>query len=231
MTSVEKDAVAKRRSIDESDVDYPPEPWVLAGDFAVGIFLVPLGELPAEVLAELPEGARALSVANRAIIGVAAVRYPPGGVLDYDELLVSLPVVHRWRLAVTIAQIWVTSPASRAGGRALWGIPKQLMSARRRASGRRLQALYRDADRSILAELSARAFLDVPGRWTLPLPTLQRRSAASIRSSNAVRGRLHIAHTEWSFGASLAWLRGRRPLLSAAITGAEVIFGRRVERP
>lgn len=217
-------------------VAYPPEPWLLEGDFAVGVFLVPLREIPAHVLAHLPAGAHPLVLAGRAVVGVAAVRYNPKGVLAYDELLVALPVVHRARLGVTIPQIWVSSPASRAGGRALWGIPKELMTAHRRNSGRRLQALYRAESRAILAEMSVRVRRSLPGRWSLPLPTVQRvpeefiRSSTFIRSSNAVRGSLHLAYTEWTFGSQLSWLQGRRPVLGAAITQASVVFGARVRR-
>ena len=217
-------------------VAYPPEPWLLRGDFAVAVFLVPVRELPAEVTAQLPGGARPLVLAGRAAVGVAAVQYTPGGVLAYDELLVALPVVHRGRLAVTIPQIWVSSPASRAGGRALWGIPKELMNARRLSNGRRFQALYRNEDRSILAETSMSVRRSIPGTWSLPLPTVQRaedaanRPSAFIRSSNSVRGKLHLAHTQWTFGSSLSWLQGRRPVLSAAITRASVVFGAHVER-
>lgn len=217
-------------------VAYPSGPWLLRGDFAVAVFLVPVRELPPEVLAQLPVGARPLVLAGRAVVGVAAVQYTPGGVLAYDELLVALPVVHRGRLAVTIPQIWVSSPASAAGGRALWGIPKELMNARRHSNGRRLKALYRNEDRSILAETSVGVRRSIPGTWSLPLPTVQRggdsasRPSGFIRSLNSVRGKLHLAHTQWAFGSSLSWLQGRRPVLSAAITRASVVFGAHVER-
>ncbi|MBD7958108.1 acetoacetate decarboxylase family protein [Microbacterium sp. Sa4CUA7] len=209
---------------------YPPEPWHLKGDFAVGVFTVPVRDLPADVLAQIPAGARPLTVAGRAVVGVAAVRYAPSGMLAYDELLVALPVMHRGRLSVNIPQIWVTSEASQAGGRALWGIPKLLMTARREASGRDLRALYRTDTRAILAETRAHAGLRMPGVWTLPLPTLQRRGAASIRSRNSIRGRVHAARTRWTFGSSLSWLQGRRPVLSAAITDAAVVFGVNLQR-
>lgn len=221
---------------DREGVAYPPEPWLLGGDFAVAVFLVPVREIPTEVMAQLPEGSRPLAVAGRAVVGVSAVRYTPGGVLAYDELLVAIPVVHQARLAVTIPQIWVSSPASRAGGRALWGIPKELMDTQRRSTGRLVQALYRAEDRTILAETSARVRRSIPGIWNLPLPTVQRAGesfghpATFIRSSNSVRGRLHLAHTHWMFGSSLSWLQGRSPVLGAAITRASVIFGARVER-
>lgn len=216
--------------LDARGIAYPPEPWLLRGDFAVGVFLIPLKDLPAEVLTEMPAGSRPLAVAGRALVGVAGMSYAHGGVLAYDELLIALPVVHRRRLAVNIVQIWVTSPASRAGGRALWAIPKSLMNARRQVAGRRLRALYRGHDRAILAELSVLIRATIPGRWTLPLPTVQRKGASFIRSSNSVSGKLQLAHTEWNFGSSLAWLSGRRPVLGAALTDADVVFGTRVER-
>ena len=236
MTEPLDDAHAHGWQRDSDAVAYPPEPWSLGGDFAVGVFLVPTREIPAKVLAEIPAGWHPLVIAGRAVVGVAAARYVPGGVLTYDELLVALPVMRRGRIAVTIPQIWVTSPASRAGGRALWGIPKELMSARRRSSGRRLQALYRATDHAILAELDVTGRLGVPGRWRLPLPTIQRADESAgagdgtVHSVNSVRGRLHLAHTEWTFGSSLSWLRGRRHVLGAAITRAAVVFGVRVER-
>lgn len=209
---------------------YPPEPWHLQGDFAVGVFTIPVRDLPAGVLEALPAGARPLTVAGRVVVGVATVRYGPAGILAYDELLVALPVRHGARLSVHIPQIWVTSAVSQAGGRELWGIPKLLMSARREASRRDLRALHRTDDRAILAEVRAHAGPALPGVWTLPLPTLQRGDAASIRSMNSIRGRVHAARTQWSFGSSLAWLRGRRPFLSVAIPRAAVAFGVRVQR-
>lgn len=218
--------------LEREDAAYPPEPWALKGNFAVGVFLVPVREIPAAVLAALPAEARPLVVAGRAVVGAAAVNYTPGGVLEYDELLVAIPVVRRWQISVTIPQIWVTSPASRSGGRALWGIPKELMYATRHSAGPRLEAMYRAEDRAILAEVTAIGRTWLPGRWRLPLPTLQRQiqGDGTVRSLNSVRGRISLARTEWAFGSSLAWLRGRKPVLSAALTRAAVTFGSKVER-
>ncbi|WP_268246309.1 acetoacetate decarboxylase family protein [Amycolatopsis deserti] len=99
--------------------DYPPEPWHLRGDMHVSAWVVPVGELP-----ELPPGVRPLTVAGRALVLAAWVDYQPPGVLSYRELMVT--VVVRGGLTVTIPHIWVDSPASLAGGRALWHIPKDL---------------------------------------------------------------------------------------------------------
>jgi acetoacetate decarboxylase len=59
--------------------------------------------------------------------GAAFVRYEEGSPLTYSELLVGRavePGEHGRR--VTITDIWVDSPASVAGGRELWAIPKEL---------------------------------------------------------------------------------------------------------
>ncbi|WP_243077243.1 acetoacetate decarboxylase family protein [Microbacterium sp. SS28] len=219
-----------------SDEAYPPEPWHLRGWFCVGVFLVPRRSLPEGVLSELPPGARPLTVAGRAIVGVSAVTYVPGGMLDYDELLVALPVVRGGRLWITIPQIWVTSPASRSGGRALWGIPKQLTATRRRREDRRLVHRFEEipeaaASHSLIAEVDATASrAGVPGRWKLPLPTLQREAAGAVGAHNTVRGRLRTVDARWRFAGPLAWLAPFRPVLGVAITHAAITFGERVER-
>jgi hypothetical protein len=114
-----------------TETAYPPEPWYLGGSMLVSVFAVPAETLPPEFA--LPQGRRALRIGSCVIVGVAAVQYLPGGVLEYDELLVAVPSLGRGGLRVTIPQIWVDSPASRLGGRELWGIPKQLARFTRRA--------------------------------------------------------------------------------------------------
>ena len=61
------------------------------------------------------------------VYGAAFVSYEKGSPLTYYELLVARPIAtdeHGRR--VTITDIWVDSPASVAGGRELWAIPKGL---------------------------------------------------------------------------------------------------------
>jgi len=59
--------------------------------------------------------------------GVALVDYREPSPLAYGELLVARTTTNRaGKRAVTITDIWVDSPASRAGGRELWAIPKEL---------------------------------------------------------------------------------------------------------
>jgi len=59
--------------------------------------------------------------------GVALVSYEEPSPLTYHELLLARTVKNQAdKGAVTITDIWVDSPASQAGGRALWAIPKEL---------------------------------------------------------------------------------------------------------
>jgi Acetoacetate decarboxylase (ADC) len=91
---------------------YPPPPWHMVGQLWLSVFRLrePVDELR-------PAG----------VYGAAFVSYEPGSPLTYSELLVARPVSteeHGRRVSVT--DIWVDSPASVAGGRELWAIPKGL---------------------------------------------------------------------------------------------------------
>lgn len=160
-------------------VSYPPPPWRLGGELLVSVFLDRHG-----------------------LVGVAFARYD--GDLAYRELLVA---VARAPAAVTVTQIWVDSPASRAGGRELWGIPKE-MATFGAAPG--IAALRATAGRA----------LPVP---PFPLVTLQPGHLAL----NVARGRLRPLRAHWEFAADgpLAWLRGRSPVASFALTDARIAFG------
>jgi acetoacetate decarboxylase len=93
-------------------VSYPAAPWHMVGQLWLSLFKL------AEPVDDLrPAG----------IYGAAFVSYEEGSPLTYSELLVARPVAtdeHGRRVSIT--DIWVDSPASVAGGRELWGIPKGL---------------------------------------------------------------------------------------------------------
>ena len=91
---------------------YPPAPWAMVGQLWLSLFKVrePVDEL---------------RVAG--IYGAAFVSYEPGSPLTYSELLVArLADTDSHGRRVSITDIWVDSPASVAGGRELWAIPKGL---------------------------------------------------------------------------------------------------------
>ena len=210
--------------------EYPPEPWYLGGSLNVSVFLVPAGRLPAGF--ELPGGRRALRLGSRVVVGVASVRYLPGGVLDYDELLVAVPSLGRGGPRVTIPQIWVDSPTSMRGGRELWGIPKHLATFRQSHRGP-VTSMTMSVDGAQVAALRARRGLPLlPGMRQLALPILQHLDGRVTLSHNRVVGRLAGLRAAWHFAENgpLGYLSGRRPVLNIAVHDAAIIFGMDVTR-
>lgn len=95
-----------------SEVPYPPPPWHMRGSLWMSVFRLAQDASPRH-----PAGT----------YGVALVDYVDPSPLTYAELLVARTTrTYDGRRAVTITDIWVDSPASMAGGRALWAIPKEL---------------------------------------------------------------------------------------------------------
>lgn len=91
---------------------YPPAPWHMHGSLWLSVFRV-----SEDVDERHPAGQ----------YGVALVSYEEPSPLTYHELLVARTTRNDdGKGAVTITDIWVDSPASQAGGRALWAIPKDL---------------------------------------------------------------------------------------------------------
>lgn len=72
----------------------------------------------------------------------------------------------------------------------------------------------------------------LPGMRQLPLPTLQPWDGGRIFSHNPIVGRFSGLSTRWTFAANgpLGYLASRRPVFSAAIRDASIIFGMDVKR-
>lgn len=107
-------------------VQAPPVPWRLR---APGVVLATLHSVEVErARAVVPPG---LSIARflpgRTLGGLFLAEYGPGSDLEYRELIVSGATVwHRGRPAAWVTHLFVDSPASVEGGRALLGAPKHL---------------------------------------------------------------------------------------------------------
>lgn len=197
---------------------YPPEPWRLRGDMHASVWLVPWRELADEV----PPGARAVRVGPYAVVATAWVDYKPGGVLAYRELMATVLVRMGWKPMPTVVRIWVDSPASRDGGRELWGIPKEL--AEFTFGGAEFAAAD---DSGEIARTRVR-----PGpRAPLPAPVafevVQEVGGRAKRSPVRARGRLGLSRSVWRVAPSgpLGFLAGRSPLLSVSLTGFRMRFG------
>ena len=203
---------------------YPPEPWQLRGQMYLSIFLVPsalLSPLPAV----LPSTARLVTLAGRAVVGVAWIRYEPGGTLSYRELLSAVLVHERGRPRVTVIDIWVDDVGSRDGGRELWGIPKALAQLRI------------DADATGAVRASAGTTTPIadavvrprrwPGRWPLALSVVQALGARVRRTPVRGRAGLGAAAVTWRPNPQgpLGYLAGRKPVLSVAVSDFRLRFG------
>jgi hypothetical protein len=206
---------------------YPPEPWHLRGQMYLSVFLVPMRAVP-----PLPEvlgaSARPLSFGGRAAIGAAWVDYQPGGVLHYRELLSAVLTHERGRPRVSITDIWVDSVASRDGGRRLWGIPKELADFTLDADDDLVDATAATPSGAPIGSALVRLKRRLPGRFPLGFTVAQALGDQVRRTP--VRGRSGFRTTSAAWrpdpNGPLAYLAGRRPVLSLAVTDFWLVFGR-----
>jgi len=106
------------------DASYPPPPWRLAGRLLIAVAPLRLeaarGLVPAplRLLPAWPGHALALLLLGS---------YDERSTLPYDELAAIVgPVLAQARPGGLVTGIWVDDERSAAGGRELWGLPKQL---------------------------------------------------------------------------------------------------------
>jgi acetoacetate decarboxylase len=194
------------------DTAYPPAPWQMHGQLWLSLFRVREGDHRDR---------------EPGVYGVGLVRYEVPSPLTYNELLVA----HLVDRAVTITDIWVDSPASVAGGRALWAIPKDLCDF-----------TFDSALRGPLARTSWSAALDdrpiVSARFTdvskvgprLPFTgkTRQRRQdGEEVTAHLTGSSRALPCRSSWSFDADgpLGWLHGKRSLASFRQADFAMSFG------
>lgn len=209
------------------ETQYPAEPWRLSATLLGSVFLVPEKRLPRSLFAAMPDRCRPLWLGRHALVATAFVDYCPPGDLTYNELLVAVLGWRDGRVVTTIGDIWVDSPESRAGGRELWRIPKELGDFERYAGARSVFTSL-TAGGSPVASLAGRpgsrlAPLKVP----VPLITAQRLEGRTAITRSRLVGPVRRLKTDWSFNprGPLGNLSGARPLFSVAMTYADVTFG------
>jgi hypothetical protein len=124
----------------------------------------------------------------------------------------------------TITHIWVDSVASRNGGRALWGIPKQLADFT--FAGDDFAA--RD-DEGPLAAASIRPFLNLPGRWPSAFRVAQWLGGKAKFSPVHSKAGVSLSHGTFDADPTgpLAFLAGRKPLFSLSQRDFRMSFGSR----
>ncbi len=197
---------------------YPPEPWHLRGQLYASAFLVPAERLKVD----LPPGCSLVRGWGRLVVGAVWVAYEPGGVLSYRELMTTVLVRRGVRLMPTITHIWVDSEPSRDGGRALWGIPKDLASFS--FDGSHFAA--RD-DHGPLARGTVRPRHALPFRVPVRFKVVQwldgRAKVSPVRSTATVA--LAQGSFEPDPSGPLAFLSGCTPLASFALGDFRMSFG------
>lgn len=207
---------------------YPPEPWNLRGQMYVSVYVVPHRLLP-PLPAVLREAVRPLLIGGRAVVGVAWVRYEPGGTLHYRELLSSVLVLDRGRPRVSITEIWVDSAASRDGGRAMWGIPKDLADLAVDPADERTVRVSAVAGRPIASGV-VRTRRTLPGRLPVAFSVVQALGETVRRTPVRGRAGLRATAAAWRSDPAgpLGYLAGRKPIGTVGVADFALTFGRSV---
>ncbi|MGO4123334.1 acetoacetate decarboxylase family protein [Inquilinus sp. YAF38] len=200
------------------DAPYPSPPWRLRGTVHAALWRVPRAALPGP----LPDGARPLGWGRSALLATVRAEWQPAGDLTYAELVVAVPVRLGRRIGVAITAAWVDSPASLAGGRTLWAIPKRL--GRFESVNGRTALADPQGPVAIFADRPERI---LPLRLPVPLLVLQPDGSGIRITRAAATGRPGLGGIDWVFPPTgpLAILAGRRPFLAVTLADAEARFG------
>ncbi len=205
-----------------TEIKYPPAPWRLTGQLYGSVWAVPA----AQFKAKLPPAFK--PVVNLGRIGIFAgfVDYQAGSPLVYHELIAGVVVRLRnsWRFAFNVTDIWVDDEASKAGGRALWGVPKELaeFEFKYRRTNRDFAATARESGGNLLAEGDFRSVIGLPTALGLPtpFPNLQMLNGHPHATSAVYWSAVQICRGGMNIpvGSPLAALgiAGRKPLVSFA---------------
>ena len=105
-------------------MSYPQPPWTLKGDAFVSLQLLDI----ARVRPLIPTELNIISVLpGKTIGGVYLSQYSSGSVLEYSELIIIAGFLsYEGKFGGWVSHIYVDNPDSVAGGREVWGLPKEL---------------------------------------------------------------------------------------------------------
>lgn len=105
-------------------MSYPPAPWKLQGYALQTLQLIDVKKIRPIIPTEFD----IISVfPGKTLGGVYLSHYGSGSVLEYSELIVVAGIVrYSGKIGGWISNIYVDNPDSVAGGREIWGLPKEL---------------------------------------------------------------------------------------------------------
>ena len=192
------------------EVDAPPGPWTLAGEFVVALVGArPSGSpLPPELDPVPGPGL------------LVAARYDASPVGPYLELALSEPARCGARLGMCVTTMVVTTPQSRLGGRANWGLPKELGTLDWSCDG--TTRVLRWVERDIVVRATP---LGPPLPALVPLRALQRRADGPVVAPVRVSGRARTAKVEVSAPAVDPWTALAGNHLGAVVSGGRLVMG------
>lgn len=103
---------------------YPQAPWTLQGYAMQTLHLIDIDAVRHLIPSEL----EIISLwPGKTLGGVYLSRYGPESVLEYSELIVIPAVVgYKGKIGGWVSHIYVDNPDSVAGGREIWGLPKEM---------------------------------------------------------------------------------------------------------
>jgi acetoacetate decarboxylase len=104
-------------------MSYPPAPWYLEGYAVQTLHLIDI----ARIRHLIPSEFKIISVfPGKTIGGLYLSKYESNSVLEYSELIVVPGLVHyRGKMGGWVSHIYVDNLDSVAGGREIWGLPKE----------------------------------------------------------------------------------------------------------
>lgn len=105
-------------------MSYPAPPWKLRGTAVQTLHLVDIDRVRSQIPPELDI---VPVLPGKTLGGVYLATYTAGSSLEYHELIVVAAIVaRRGKIGPWISHIYVDNPDSVAGGREIWGLPKEL---------------------------------------------------------------------------------------------------------
>jgi hypothetical protein len=168
-------------------VAYPPAPWRLIGRAYLNLQLVPI-----RIIHGVPSSLRVVQVLpGRTLGGIYLAQYGEESTLAYSELIVFSALVRCGRrFGGWVSHIYVDSAESVAGGRSIWGLPKELAMFE---WGERVTV--RTSGIEILSAAISEARFRTPIK--APLPAFGVRDGALLHFTGRCRGRVGASRTRF----------------------------------
>ncbi|WP_188311852.1 acetoacetate decarboxylase family protein [Salinarimonas soli] len=212
-----------------ADAAYPPAPWRLLATVWVSLWQLPRTLVPTDALGS---EARLQTFQDRTLVATAFADYRSGGDLVYREILAAVRVRVDGRTYTHVPRIWVDLPASVAGAREMWLIPKELARFSGTFGGVALSAAADTLEGCRIAEIAFQPTIALPGRWPVRTELAQwafAGTASSKRALTKVRAsaRVSLGTAAWTIAPDgpLGFLAGRSPSASVCLRDVTLTFG------